>query len=118
MRHQEINRRRQGAERAHSICGSGHFTMAQQSITCRRCPTYDREARRCRIGKTNPKTKHESLTVAELFGPQALCLHNPHREPLLLRMRCPERRFVWTEPIPRILEMPLEIEILEEEIEG
>jgi len=89
--------------------------MAERRIVCWQCRTYDREARRCRIGKANPPTKHESITVAELMGAQALCLHNPHREPLILRMRLPQRRFVWAEVTPRRPLPDLTIEILEEE---
>jgi hypothetical protein len=83
-------------------------------LTCWQCGTYDREARRCRVGKSNPKKKHESITLAELFGPHALCLHNPFREPLLLRMHQPRRRFVWAAPEQHaFLERP-EIELIEE----
>ena len=88
--------------------------MAERRITCWQCRAYDREARRCRIGKTNPKTKQDSLTVAELLGAQALCLHNPFREPLILRMRHPKRRFVWDEEPTRCPEPSLEIEILDD----
>ena len=88
--------------------------MAERRTTCLSCRTYDREIGRCRIGKTNPRKKHESLTVAELLGAQALCVHNPFREPLILRMRFSHRRFLWEEPRgTRALE-PIEIEILEE----
>ncbi len=90
--------------------------MAERRRTCWQCGTYDREARRCRMGKTNPRKKHEAQTVAELLGPQSLCLHNPFREPLILRMRAPHRRFLWTEEPVQPPE-PLEIEIIEEEPE-
>lgn len=89
--------------------------MAEPQIRCWQCRTYDREARRCRIGKANPKTKRESITVAELLGAQVLCLHNPHREPLILRMRFPDRPIVWSLPAPRRPAPLLEIEVLDEE---
>ena len=83
-------------------------------LTCWQCGSYDRDIRRCKVGKANPKKKHESLTFAEMLGPQALCVHNPYREPLLLRMHQPGRRFVWASPdVHSILERP-EIEILED----
>lgn len=91
--------------------------MAQARITCWQCPTYDREVRRCRIGKTNPETKHESITVAEVLGVRALCVHNPYREPLLLRMYAPNRRFVWAAAPLRLAAAHIEVEIIEEEEE-
>jgi len=75
-------------------------------ITCWTCSAYDRASRRCRLGKANPRRKHESLTVAELLGPQTLCLHNPHREPLLFRMHAPPFT-------PRPRPAPLEVEWLD-----
>lgn len=89
--------------------------MAKRRLTCPQCPTYDREAHRCRIGKANPRRKHESLTVAELLGARALCLHNPYREPLLLRMYQPKRRFLWESSTLPLQSPPIEIEILDEE---
>lgn len=91
--------------------------MAQQRRTCLRCPTYDRESNRCRLGKTNPRKKHEAQTVAELMGVQVICLHNPYREPLILRMRFPDRRFIWNERSPLRSNQPIEVEILEEDEE-
>jgi len=87
--------------------------MAEMRTTCLRCPTYDRDAGRCRVGKTNPRKKHEAQTVAELLGVRALCLHNPFREPLILRMRFAKRRFIWDENRRPLLSQPIEIEILE-----
>lgn len=82
--------------------------MAADRDACWMCRCYDRERRRCRAGKTNPRKKHLSITVAEILGPQALCILNPFREPLLLRMSEPERRFRWKPT-------PLEVEIIEDE---
>jgi hypothetical protein len=88
--------------------------MAERRTTCLRCRTYDRETARCRLGKTNPRKKHETQTVAELLGVQTICIHNPFREPLILRMRYSDRRFIWDLPRPGRLIQPIEIEILEE----
>jgi len=90
--------------------------MAERRLTCGRCPSYDQDARRCLVGKANPRRKHESLTVAEMFGPQALCLHNPHREPLLLRMRFPHKRFDWNDLALPVSSGNLDVTILEDEI--
>lgn len=79
-------------------------------LMCWQCSSYDREERRCRIGKANPKKKHESITVAELFGAQTLCIHNPFREPLLLRMHNPRSRFLWvSDPAPITVRPEVEI---------
>lgn len=86
--------------------------MPVRQTTCFTCPVYDRAANRCRVGKSNPRRKLDSVTVAETLGPQALCLHNPHREALILRMRFPARRYVWPEPAARPA-VPLEVEILD-----
>jgi hypothetical protein len=89
--------------------------MPEKRLTCFQCPSYDRDARRCRIGKANPRKKHESITLAEMLGPRALCLHNPWREPLLLRMHQPDRRFVWDRAILPAPSGTLEVTILDEE---
>ena len=83
-------------------------------LTCWQCATYDRELRRCRLGKANPTKKHESITLAEMLGPQALCIHNPFREPLLLRMHQPKRRFLWTMPEAPLSQERPEVEIIDE----
>jgi hypothetical protein len=83
-------------------------------LTCWQCGSYDREARRCRLGKANPKKKHESITLAELLGPQALCMHNPFREPLLLRMHQPDRRFIFAAPETLSSQARPEVEVLED----
>jgi hypothetical protein len=88
--------------------------MAEKRMTCFRCPTYDRVERRCRVGKSNPKKKHESLTIAEILGPRALCVHNPFREPLLLRMHFPDRRFLWDTRALPAASGTLEVTIIED----
>jgi len=90
--------------------------MAEKRIICTRCPSYDLDTLRCRVGKANPRRKHESLTVAEMFGPQALCLHNPFREPLLLRMRFPRTRFNWDELALPVQSGTLDVTVIEDEI--
>ncbi len=92
--------------------------MAERRIQCRECPSYDEEGRRCRIGKANPRKKHDAIAVAELLGPCALCMHSPYREPLLLRMHSPNRRFVWAEAAPRWRTVALDVEILEDEMDA
>ncbi len=57
------------------------------------------------------------MTVAEMFGPQALCSHNPWREPLLLRMHSPQRRFVWDQLLLPTASGTLEVTILDDEAE-
>ena len=89
--------------------------MREKQIQCWMCGSYDREAARCRIGKSNPKKKHVAITVAEILGPQALCLHSPYREPLLLRMRSPHVRFVWDSAIVRLAGPAIEIEIMDDD---
>jgi len=88
--------------------------MAERRITCHNCPTFDREDNRCRCGKTNPKKKHVAMTIAELLGPEALCLHSPHREPLLLRMHAPRKRFAWDGHVPASPYAPVDVEILDD----
>jgi len=56
--------------------------------------------------------------VAELFGVRALCLHNPFREPLILRMRFAKRRFIWDDTARSSFLQPMEIEILEDSEEN
>jgi hypothetical protein len=41
-------------------------------------------------------------------------MHNPFREPLILRMRFPDRRFVWAETGRARQAARLEVEILDE----
>lgn len=59
--------------------------MAEKRMTCWQCPRYDRTARRCQDNKANPKTKSDSVAVAELLGVRALCHYNPYRDALAAR---------------------------------
>jgi hypothetical protein len=61
----------------------------ERRMACWQCPRYSRAERRCLDGKTNPKSKADSVAVAELLGVRALCHYNPYREPLALRMYFP-----------------------------
>jgi hypothetical protein len=58
-------------------------------MACWQCPRYDRAERRCQDGKANPKSKSDSVAVAELLGVRALCHYNPYRDGLALRMYFP-----------------------------
>jgi hypothetical protein len=87
--------------------------MAERRISCPHCCAYDRNERRCRVGKTNPPRKHDAQTVAELFGVRSLCIHNPYREPLIERMYASQWR--WKKPSASIrLVQPIEVEIMED----
>ena len=65
--------------------------MAERRKNCWQCKRYDREARHCRDGKANPRSKRDSKEVAETLGIQALCLYNLYRDALALRMYFPNR---------------------------
>jgi hypothetical protein len=81
--------------------------MAEKRMTCWRCPRYDREARRCRDGKTNPKSKADSIAVAEQLGLRALCHYNPYRDPLARRMHFPERPVPLPKAARRVRRLPI-----------
>lgn len=49
-------------------------------IVCQRCRLYDRQARRCRIGKVNPHTKLYTYEVVKVLGVRALCGFNLYRD--------------------------------------
>ena len=87
--------------------------MANEPKSCWMCACYDREARRCSIGKANPRRKLDAVDVARMLGVEALCMHNPHREPLILRMYLPQRRFKWTDQPARAGDN-FEVEIVED----
>lgn len=52
-------------------------------VTCQRCRLYDREQRRCRLGKVNPRSKLDTYETAQVLGVRALCAFNLYREQLL-----------------------------------
>jgi hypothetical protein len=62
---------------------------ASNIMSCWQCPRYSRAERRCRDGKSNPKSKSDSVAVAEALGLRALCHYNPYRDALALRMYFP-----------------------------
>lgn len=61
----------------------------RRRMTCLKCPRYEREAQRCREGKANPRSKADTVAVAELLGLQTLCHYNPFRDTLALQMYFP-----------------------------
>ncbi len=58
-------------------------TQGIRRVTCARCRLYDRLARRCTIGKVNPRTKLDTYETARLLGVRALCAFNLYREKML-----------------------------------
>ncbi len=71
--------------------------LAIKRIYCQKCPSYDSDVRKCTQGKANPRKQHETLTLVELLGTQTVCMHNPWREELLLRMyRQPKAIGYWS----------------------
>ena len=85
--------------------------MTPRPPSCWTCHCYDKENRKCTIGKANPPRKHMAQTLAELLGPEAICMKSPFREPLIMRMRYPNT----SQPRPQAsFEYDLEIEILDE----
>jgi len=89
--------------------------MSEKRMACWQCPRYDRETRRCRDGKANPRRKTDSVAVAELLGLRALCHYNPYRDTLARRKHFPRHSFVLTSAGPRAWSPKIEVEILEEE---
>ncbi len=63
--------------------------MPPRRMSCWQCPRYQMTERRCLDGKTNPRSKDDSLEVARMLGLQALCHYNPYRDLLALRMYHP-----------------------------
>lgn len=86
----------------------------QKRMTCWQCPRYSRAERRCQDGKANPKSKTDSVAVAESLGLRALCHYNPYRDALALRMHFPHhpRLPVASKPVSmfRSRNIPVEIE--------
>lgn len=71
-------------------------------LACWNCPRYDRALRQCREGKTNPKKKSDSVTVAETLGLRALCHYNLFRDGLAARMHFPHQPIARSAPhIPK-----------------
>jgi hypothetical protein len=64
-------------------------TSRQKRMTCWNCPIYDRATFHCRDGKTNPRKKTDSITVAELLGLRALCHYNLYRDAIAQRTHFP-----------------------------
>ena len=91
--------------------------MTLKRMTCWKCPRYDKDERRCREGKVNPRSKSDTFTVSELFGIQALCHYNPYRDALAERMFSPGRPLPPKRQIAAIWERRIEIEILPDEVE-
>lgn len=63
----------------------------QPRMACWQCPRYSRAERHCKDGKANPKSKADSVAVAELLGLRALCHYNSYRDTLALRTHFPHR---------------------------
>ena len=63
--------------------------MAEKRMSCWQCPRYDRTTRHCQDGKANPKSKADSVAVAEVLGVRALCHYNPYRDALAARRYFP-----------------------------
>lgn len=76
--------------------------MSEKRMTCPRCPRYDKDERRCLDGKTNPKSKSDSVAAAEQLGVRALCVYNPFRDALAARMYFPTQPIAFSEPRTRI----------------
>jgi hypothetical protein len=60
-------------------------------VTCKTCSAYDREERRCALGKANPRRKLDAVSLAEALGVQMLCLRNAHRESIAERTLHPHQ---------------------------
>lgn len=58
-------------------------------MSCWQCPRYDRKTRRCQDGKANPRSKADSVAVAETLGVRALCHYNLYRDALAARRYFP-----------------------------
>lgn len=62
---------------------------AERRVSCWQCRRYRRSVRRCLDGKANPRSKSDSVAVAEALGLRALCAFNPHRDALARRLHFP-----------------------------
>lgn len=63
--------------------------MAEKRMACWNCPRYERGERQCVDGKANPRSKVDSVMVAEALGLRALCHYNLYRDALTLRRHFP-----------------------------
>ena len=45
--------------------------------TCTKCGFYSFGMRKCLRGKVNPRTRKDTISVAQLMGPTYICLYNP-----------------------------------------
>lgn len=75
--------------------------MAEKRMSCWNCPRYSRAERSCGDGKANPKSKADSVMVAELLGIRALCHYNPFRDRLVALTHFPTERLGITAVPPR-----------------
>lgn len=76
--------------------------MAERRMSCWNCPRYSRTSLSCADGKTNPKTKADSVMVAEMLGIRALCHYNPFRDRLVALTHFPKERLgIMAVPPPR-----------------
>ncbi len=93
-------------------------TQSNRRMACWQCPRYLRAERRCLDGKTNPKSKSDTVAVAELLGLRALCHYNPYRDLLALRMYFPNdpatRALTPVRPPRRSRRCRVEVEIIED----
>jgi hypothetical protein len=64
--------------------------MTERRMSCSKCPRYDREALRCREGKSNPGRKSDAVAVSELLGLRSLCQYSPYRERLAVQSYFPK----------------------------
>ncbi|HZO91556.1 MAG TPA: hypothetical protein VFB38_24755 [Chthonomonadaceae bacterium] len=90
---------------------------ASGGMACWQCPRYSRAERRCLDGKANPKSKADSVAVAELLGVRALCHYNLYRDALALRTylpNAPATLALARKPQPAAAGGRIEVEILED----
>ncbi len=64
----------------------------RKPMRCWNCPRYSRPERVCLDGKANPRSKSDSVAVAETLGLRTLCHYNLYRDALSARMHYPRSR--------------------------
>jgi len=64
----------------------------RKPMRCWNCPRYNRAERICLDGKANPRSKSDSVAVAETLGLRTLCHYNLFRDALSARMHYPRAR--------------------------